>query len=67
MMIQRVQRGHVNRRIQISDQEIENYFQSEEGKKLTAAEYRVFHALVPLASNAASRASSRACSPIEVV
>ncbi|MCR8922314.1 peptidylprolyl isomerase [Dasania sp. GY-MA-18] len=52
LLIQRVQSGNVSRRIQISDQEIENYLNSEEGKKLTAPEYRFLHALIPLASDA---------------
>lgn len=52
MKLQRVQSGHVNRRIQISDQEVENFLGSEEGKQLTAAEYRVFHALIPLTGKA---------------
>ncbi|WP_339673325.1 peptidylprolyl isomerase [Dasania marina] len=52
LLIQRVQSGNVSRRIQISDQEIENYLSSEEGRKLTAPEYRFLHALIPLASDA---------------
>lgn len=52
LLIQRVQSGNVSRRIQISDQEIKNFLESEEGQKLTAAEYRLMHALIPIAENA---------------
>lgn len=47
MMLQRVQQGNVNQRVQITDQEIENFLASKDGKALTAAEYRVLHALIP--------------------
>ncbi len=50
MILQQVQRGNVNQRIQISDQEIENFLESEEGRSRTAPEYRFAHALVPLSS-----------------
>jgi peptidyl-prolyl cis-trans isomerase SurA len=50
MIIQRVQQGNVNQRIQISEQEIENYLATEEGQKLVQPEYRIVHALLPIAS-----------------
>ena len=46
MLIQRVQQGNVNQRVQITDQEIKNFLASEEGQNLTAAEYRVLHTLI---------------------
>jgi peptidyl-prolyl cis-trans isomerase SurA len=52
LLIQRVQNGKVSRRIQISDQEVEHYLSSEEGKKLASAEYRLAHALIPVAKDA---------------
>lgn len=52
MVLQRVQQGNVNQRIQITDQEIDNFLQTEEGQKLTQPEYRIVHALLPLAPDA---------------
>lgn len=54
MLIQRVQQGNVNQRVHISDQEINNFLDSEEGKALTAAQYRVMHALITLPAEASS-------------
>jgi peptidyl-prolyl cis-trans isomerase SurA len=50
MIMQRVQQGNVNQRIQISEQEIDNYLATEEGQKLVQPEYRIVHALLPIAS-----------------
>ena len=52
MTLQRVQSGNVNQRIQITDQEIENFLATEEGQQLTQPEYRLVHALLPLAHDA---------------
>jgi peptidyl-prolyl cis-trans isomerase SurA len=52
MVIQRVQSGNVNQRIQISEQEVRNFLSSPEGQKLTQPEYRILHALLPLAEDA---------------
>jgi len=52
MMLQRVQSGNVNQRIQITDQEIKNFLQTEEGLNLTQPEYHLVHALLSLAPNA---------------
>jgi peptidyl-prolyl cis-trans isomerase SurA len=49
MVIQRVQAGNVNQSIQISEQEVRNYLESSEGQKLSQPEYRILHALLPLA------------------
>lgn len=51
MLIQRVQQGNVNQRVQITDQEINNFLDSQEGKSLTAAEYRVLHTLLAVDNN----------------
>ncbi|MEQ9465358.1 MAG: peptidylprolyl isomerase [Haliea sp.] len=48
MVIQRVQSGNVNQRIQISEQEVRNFLASSEGQKLSQPEYRIQHALLPL-------------------
>ncbi len=50
MLLQRVQQGNVNQRVQITDQEIANFLTSEEGQTLTAPEYRMLHTLIPVAS-----------------
>lgn len=52
MIIQRVQSGNVNQGIQISEQEVNNFLASSEGKKLSQPEYSIFHALLPLDENA---------------
>ena len=46
MMIQRVQQGNVNRNIQISEQEVDNFMSTEEGEAMTQPEFRVVQALV---------------------
>ena len=52
MMLQRVQQGNVNQRVQITDQEITNFLASDEGAALTAPDFRVLHTLIPLPSSA---------------
>ncbi|MEQ8803323.1 peptidylprolyl isomerase [Haliea sp.] len=52
MIIQRVQSGNVNQRIQISEQEVNNFLASSEGQELSQPEYRIQHALLPLAPEA---------------
>lgn len=61
MLLQRVQMGNVNQRIQISDQEVSNYLESEEGRARTAPEYRLAHVLVSVDSDAsdAQRAGAK--------
>ena len=46
MTVQELQRGMVNRRISITDQEIENFLNSEMGKEAIAATYFVDHILI---------------------
>ena len=46
MTLQELQRGIVNRRITITDQEIENFLNSDMGKEVMAAEFLVDHILV---------------------
>jgi peptidyl-prolyl cis-trans isomerase SurA len=41
MTIQELQRGMVNRRITITDQEIENFLNSETGREVMSADYLV--------------------------
>ena len=46
LIIQRVQRGKVGAKIDISEQEIENFINSEEGKTQLAEQYNVQHILL---------------------
>lgn len=51
IMIGQLQGGAVNRRIEISRQEIENYLRSETGMTQIAPEYLVAHVLIPNSAN----------------
>ena len=50
LIIQRVQRGKVRSRVDISEQEIENFINSEEGRSELAEQYQVQHILVSVKS-----------------
>lgn len=50
MLIQQVQAGNINSRIDITEQEIEHFLASTEGQQLTAPQYRIAHILMPLES-----------------
>ena len=52
MIIQRVQGGNVNQRIQITDQEVDNFVATGEGRKLTQPEYHILHALLAVSPDA---------------
>jgi peptidyl-prolyl cis-trans isomerase SurA len=52
MIIQRVQQGNVNQRIEITEQEVENFLATEEGQKLTQPEYNILHALLAVSPDA---------------
>lgn len=52
IMISRVQKGIMRRRIQITEQEIKNFLDSEVGEVVTADEYRLAHILLPTPSQA---------------
>ena len=52
LIIQRVQRGKVGANIEISEQEIENFLNSEEGRSKLAEEYNVQQILLSLNSEA---------------
>ena len=54
LAIQRVQQGNVMRNINISEQEIDNFLNTDEGEAMTQPEYRVIQALL-----ASSRSESR--------
>jgi peptidyl-prolyl cis-trans isomerase SurA len=48
IMIGRFQSGAVNRRIEITRQEVENYLRSEAGSQAVAPEYHLAHILIPV-------------------
>ncbi len=47
LIISKVQQGSINSRVKVTDQEIDNFLNSEEGKFSTSAEFRVAHILLP--------------------
>jgi peptidyl-prolyl cis-trans isomerase SurA len=53
-IIQRVQAGNVNQRIQITEEEVENFLESPEGRQLTAEEYHLVHALLAVSATPGS-------------
>lgn len=59
MTIEQVQRGSVNRRIRISDQEVKNFLKSKQGKFWSSPDYQIGHILIPAAAdNAADTAAT---------
>lgn len=60
LTLRELQRGMVNRRITITNQEIENFLNSEMGRSAMAADYLVDHILVPIEEgDAASRVQEK--------
>ena len=49
--MQELQRGMVNQRIAVTEQEIDNFLNSEMGREVMAADYLVDHLLVPITAN----------------
>lgn len=60
IMLNQVQQGSVRRRVQITEQEIENFLGSEEGKTVTAPDYRLIHTLIAVPSNADQKTVAKA-------
>jgi peptidyl-prolyl cis-trans isomerase SurA len=54
MIIQRVQGGNVNQRIQITDKEVDNFLATPEGQKITQPEYHIVHALLAISPQASA-------------
>jgi len=52
MTLQQLQQSRLRNRIQISEQEVENYLDSAEGKKINTSRYKMSHILLPIADNA---------------
>ena len=51
LTLQELQRGYVNQRIHITDQEIDNFLNSEMGQEVISADYLIDHILVPIAAS----------------
>ncbi|MFC6634433.1 peptidylprolyl isomerase [Microbulbifer taiwanensis] len=54
LLIRRVEQGSVNRRIQITDQDIDNFLRSKEGEFWKSPQYELGHILIPVSSSAPS-------------
>ena len=65
MTIQRVQGGNVNQRIQITDQEVDNFLATEEGQKMAQPEYHVLHALLAISPGASDSETNAAQAYVE--
>jgi peptidyl-prolyl cis-trans isomerase SurA len=65
MIIQRVQGGNVNQRIQITPKEVDNFLATQDGKKLTQSEYHLVHALLPVSPDASSAEEADARAHVE--
>ncbi|MFK7730540.1 MAG: peptidylprolyl isomerase [Pseudomonadales bacterium] len=46
MILKRVQQGNVNNRVQITESEVDNFLNSEEGRIMTSPSYRVGHFMI---------------------
>ena len=51
MLLNQVRQSQVAQRVQVSEQEIDNFFKSPEGQAALRSEYRLSHILLPLSSN----------------
>jgi peptidyl-prolyl cis-trans isomerase SurA len=62
LMLRNVQQGIVGQKVQISPQEVDAFLNSADGKAMIQPEYRLWHALVPVAkdADAGSRSAARA-------
>ena len=50
LTMQELQRGYVNQRITVTDQEIDNFLNSEMGQEVISADYLIDHILIPVAA-----------------
>lgn len=51
LTLQQLQQSKLRHKIQISEQEVDNYLDSAEGKKITASRYKMSHILIALPEN----------------
>lgn len=67
MIISRLQQRKVDRRVRVTDQEIQVFLASEEGRKRTAAEYYLGHILVALSENATPKEEAAAQQKVDEI
>jgi len=60
MVIDQVQRGSVNRRIRISEQEVQNFLKSKQGKFWASPDYNLGHILISLPSTVSNEEAKAA-------
>jgi peptidyl-prolyl cis-trans isomerase SurA len=60
IIMQRVQQVAISKRVVISDQDVINFLNSEEGKQRSAATYHLAHILVPVSDDASDGEKSKA-------
>ena len=60
LLIRRVEQGSVNRRIQITDQDIDNFLRSKEGEFWKSPQFELGHILIPVSSSAPSNEVTKA-------
>ncbi len=65
MIVQRVQAGNVNQRINITEQEVDNFLDSTEGQTLTQEDYHFLHALLPVSPDASDSEKAAAKAHVE--
>ncbi|MBV1931185.1 MAG: peptidylprolyl isomerase [Porticoccaceae bacterium] len=67
MVVARVQQAMVNRRIEITEQEIDNFLSSEEGKFMSSPDVNVGHILIRLSSSATEQVKAEAFAKAEAL
>jgi peptidyl-prolyl cis-trans isomerase SurA len=67
MIIQRVQAGNVNQRIQMSEEEVANFMASQKGQALSDTEFHLLHALLPLSPDASDSEVASATAQVDAV
>jgi len=60
MTLQRVQQGNLNSRVTVTEQEVDNYLKSPEGRALMTGQFHLAHLLYPLDSSATDADVTRA-------
>lgn len=59
MIIDQVQRGSVNRRIKITDREVENFLKSKQGQFWSSPDFQLGHILIPATTQAEAAEAER--------
>ncbi len=67
LLLQRVQQGFVSQRVQISDQEIDDFLNSADGQALAAPQYHLMHALVAVPEGSGDAAVAQAQAQAEQI